>query len=296
MTLPRVFVLGAGRAGRGLAAALRAAGVPLAGLHGRRADPTAPLPITAGDLAPHLAGADVALVAVRDAQIDGAVRELLAAHPAPALALLHASGGTEPIAYREARASGHPCGTFHPLLPLADPDDAARLFHGAWVGVDGDPRARDVSDRLAGALGARTLEIPSNRALYHAAAVLASNFLGVLGAIAAEAMHAAGVPTGESTAATRSLLLAAADNLRTRDAADVITGPIARGDADTVRAHLAALAPHPRLDTIYRALSRQALLLARTRGVPDDSLGAIERLIGAADAPSGEPVDPLVRG
>jgi len=295
VTLPRVFVLGAGRAGRGLAAALRAAGVPLAGLHGRRAEPGAPHPITAGDVAPHLAGADVALIAVRDAQIDDAVREIIAAHAGSALVLLHASGGTEPGAYREARAIGHPCGTFHPLLPLADPDDAARLFHGAWVGIDGDPRACELSGRLAGALGARTLEIPTNRALYHAAAVLASNFLGVLGAIAAEAMHAAGVPAEESNAATRSLLLAAADNLRTRDAAEVITGPIARGDADTVRAHLAALAPHPRLDTIYRALSRQALLLARTRGVPDESLGAIERLIGGADARPIEPVDPLVR-
>jgi predicted short-subunit dehydrogenase-like oxidoreductase (DUF2520 family) len=286
VTLPRVFVLGAGRAGRGLAAALRTAGVPLAGLHGRRAEPDAAPPVSAGDVAPHLASADVALIAVRDGQIDDAVRELLAARPASTLVMLHASGGVEPGAYREARAHGHPCGTFHPLLPLADPAHAARLFRGAWVGIDGDSAARAVSAQLAAALGAHTLEIPSDRALYHAGAVLASNFLGVLGAIAAEAMRAAGVPAAEANAATRSLLLAAADNLGKRDARDVITGPIARGDSDTVRAHLRALAPHPALDESYRALSRHAVALAGSRDVPGDALGEIRRVL---DAPVAMP-------
>lgn len=292
MTVPRVFVLGAGRAGRGLASAFRAAGVTIAGLHGRRAESGATPPISAGDVAAYLERADVVIIAVRDAQIDDAVREVLAARPPAALILLQASGGVEPGAYREARGLGHACGTFHPLLPLAEPRDAARLFRGAWVGIDGDGPARAMSERLAANLGARTLEIPLDRALYHAGAVLASNFLGVLAAIAAEAMHAAGVPSLEANAATRSLLLAAADNLRTRDAADVITGPIARGDARTVRAHLQALAPHPALDETYRALSRHALALARTRGVPDHKLVEIERLIGDAETTTAGPASP----
>ena len=98
MTQPRVFVLGAGRAGRGLAAALRSAGVPLAGLHGRRAEPDAAQPVTAGDVALYLPNADVELIAVRDGQIDDAVREVLAARPPASLILLHASGSVEPAA------------------------------------------------------------------------------------------------------------------------------------------------------------------------------------------------------
>jgi predicted short-subunit dehydrogenase-like oxidoreductase (DUF2520 family) len=287
VSLPRVFVLGAGRAGRGLTAALRAAGVPIAALHGRRAEPDASPPISSGSVAPHLANADVALIAVRDAQIDDAVRELVVARPPATLVMLQASGGTEPDAYREARERGHPCGTFHPLLPLADLHEAGRLFRGAWIGIDGDGGARAVSERLAAALGAHTLDVPSNRALYHAGAVLASNFLGVLASVAAEAMQAAGVPAEQANAATRSLLLAAADNMRTRDAAEVITGPIARGDTRTVRAHVEALAPHPRLEEIYRALSRHAIELTRARGVPDETLGSIERLLEAPTVPAG---------
>ena len=279
MSLPRVFVLGAGRAGRGLAAALRTALVEVAALHGRRPEPDASHPVTAGDVAPYLANADVALIAVRDAQLDDAVAELLAARPPAKLIMLHASGGIEPAAYRSARRQGHPCGTFHPLLPLAEPGDAARLFRGAWIGIDGDPAAREVSARLATALGARTLEIPENRALYHAGAVLASNFPGVLASVAAEAMRSAGVDEKSAMSASRSLLLAAADNLRTRDPADVITGPVARGDAETVRAHLQALAPEPALLSAYRALTHYAIGLARARGLHDDKLVEIEKLV-----------------
>ena len=281
MTQPRVFVLGAGRAGRGLAAALRSAGVPLAGLHGRRAEPDAAQPVTAGDVALYLPNADVALIAVRDGQIDDAVREVLAARPPASLILLHASGSVEPAAYRDARKLGHSCGTFHPLLPLADPAEAARLFDGAWVGIDGDAPARATSQRLARALGAHTLEIPEDRVLYHAGAVLASNFLGVLGAVAAEAMHAAGVPAAEAQAATRALLLAAADNLGARSAADVITGPIARGDAETVRGHLEALRSHPRLDEVYRLLSERAVEIIDATEVSPAGLAAIRALVSA---------------
>ena len=277
MTLPRLFVLGAGRAGRGLAAALGTAGVPVA-LHGRRADPDGNPPVTAGLVAPLLADVDVALIAVRDSQIDEAVRELLAAAPEP-MVILQASGGIEPDAYREARGRGHACGTFHPLLPLADEHEAARLFRGAWVGIDGDSAARACSERLAAALGARTLEIPANRALYHAGAVLASNFLGVLSALGAQAMHEAGVDPDAARAATHALTMAAAENLRTGDPGRVITGPIARGDVATVRAHLEALSPHPGLGEVYRALSRHAIDLARARGVPNDVLARLERLV-----------------
>lgn len=148
------------------------------------------------------------------------------------------------------------------------------------MGIDGDTAARACSERLAAALGARTLEIPANRALYHAGAVLASNFLGVLSALGAQAMHEAGVDSDAARAATHALTMAAAENLRTGDPGRVITGPIARGDVATVRAHLDALSQHPDIAEAYVALSRRAVDLARARGVPDDALDGIERLLG----------------
>ena len=287
MTPPRVFVLGAGRAGRGLALAFQGAGVPVVGLHGRRPAPEWVTPITAGRIPDAMRSADVVLIAVRDAQLDEAIRELLDAGPASSAVVLQASGGTEPGAYRIARAQGIPCGTFHPLLPLADPDRTPERVRGAYIGIDGDPRARQAAKRLATEIGGRTLDIPpGQRALYHAGAVIASNFVGVLLELAAETMRVAGVSPDAARGATRALLLAAADNLRNADAADALTGPVARGDVHTVRAHLEALAPYPEIDTVYRALTRRAVALARERGRPDESLHGIEQLVGEPDAGS----------
>jgi predicted short-subunit dehydrogenase-like oxidoreductase (DUF2520 family) len=278
---PRVFVLGAGRAGRGLAVAFQHAGVAVTGLHGRRAAPEWRVPVTAGPIPDALRSADVVLIAVRDRQLDDAIREVLDAAPGRDAVLLQASGGTEPVAYRVARAQGIPCGSFHPLLPLADPDLAPRRLEGAYIGVDGDPRAREAAEWLAAAVRARTLEIPAGeRALYHAGAVIASNFVGVLLELAGETMRVAGVAPDAARGATRALLLAAAENLREADPAHALTGPVARGDVHTVRAHLEALAPHPEIAAVYRALSRRAVGLARAGGTPAEALEAIERLLG----------------
>jgi predicted short-subunit dehydrogenase-like oxidoreductase (DUF2520 family) len=278
--VPRVFVLGAGRAGRGLALAFQRAGVPLAGLHGRRPAPEWVIPVTAGPLPAAMRMADVVLIAVRDAQLDDAIRELLDAGPASGAVVLQASGGTEPGAYRIARAQGIPCGTFHPLLPLADPDRTPERVRGAYIGIDGDSRARQAAKRLATEIGGRTLDIPpGQRALYHAGAVIASNFVGVLLELAGETMRVAGVAPDAARGATRALLLAAAENLRDVDAADALTGPVVRGDVHTVRAHLHALSVHPEIAEVYRALTRRAVALARAGGTPGDTLDAIEALL-----------------
>jgi predicted short-subunit dehydrogenase-like oxidoreductase (DUF2520 family) len=280
LIVPRVFVLGAGRAGRGLALAFQRAGVPLVGLHGRRPAPEWVVPVTAGPLPAAIRMADVVLIAVRDAQLDDAIREVLDAGPGASAVLLQASGGTEPGAYRVARAQGIPCGSFHPLLPLADPDLAAERLRGAYVGIDGEPAARTAAARLTAALGAHVLEIPAGqRALYHAGAVIASNFVGVLLELAGETMRVAGVAPGDARGATRSLLLAAAENLRDADPARALTGPVARGDVHTVRAHLAALAAHPQIDAVYRALTRRAVMLARGGGTPAAALDEIDGML-----------------
>ena len=92
----RVFILGAGRAGRGLARALRASGVTVLGLHGRTAEAGYPA-VTAGAIPGALGEAGVVLVAVRDAQLESALRELLAAGLAPGAVVLHVSGSAPEV-------------------------------------------------------------------------------------------------------------------------------------------------------------------------------------------------------
>ena len=256
----RVFVLGAGRAGRGLTRALRTAGVNVVGLHGRRSDAAAPDPVSAGPLPVSLADAGVVLVAVQDAALDAAIDELLAGPLAAGAALLQASGSATPARLDEARRRGHPSGTFHPLVPLADPARAPGLLRGGWVGLDGDADAVDAGRRLAVALGASTLLIPpGQKARYHAAAVFASNFPTVLAAIAERLMREAGVDAASGTDAVRALLAAAAANVASGDTRAALTGPVVRGDAVTIGRHLDALSSDEEARDVYRCLSRAAL-------------------------------------
>lgn len=267
----RVFVLGAGRAGLSLAAALQAAGVPLAAVHGRRSwqgtdGALARLPHTSGPLSPEsLAAAAVVLVTVRDAQLDDVLR-LLAAVPLRAgTVVLHASGAGTPAAEAALRACGVAVGTFHPLLPLAAPELAAERLRGAWIGLDGDAAAVAAGARLAAALGAHTLGIPAGRkGAYHAAAALASNLPVTLAVLAGGLLRAAGVPADEADGAVRSLMGAAVRNLErvpldAGGGARALTGPLARGDRDTVQAHLDSLAGAPAARGAYLALASATL-------------------------------------
>ena len=260
---PRVFVIGAGRAGRALTHAMRVGGVDVVGLHGRRAADG----ITIGQWPATLALASVVLITVRDGEIDGVMRELLAASLSAGAVVLHASGSVEPAALELLRAHGHPGGTFHPLLPLTDPTRATEQLHRAWIGIDGDEAARSVSRELAAAIGARVLEIPEGmKARYHAAAVFASNFPMVLLATAMKLLTSAGVPADAARGALGTLLVAAAENASAMGPAKALTGPVARGDVETVRAHLGVLGDVPEVLELYRVLSRGAVGVAEQGG------------------------------
>ena len=273
----RVFVIGAGKAGRALAHAMRVGGVEVVGLHGRRSDHG----ITSGAWPATLALANVVLVTVRDAELDGVLREL---HSAAALAkgavVLHASGTAEPQSLDALRAEGHPGGTFHPLLPLTDPTRATEQLRRAWIGIDGDAGARAASRALAVAIGARVLEIPAGaKASYHAAAVIASNFPVVLLALATRVLAQAGVDEDAARGALTTLMTAAAENVSAVAPSAALTGPIARGDVETVRAHLAALTDTPEVLEVYRVLSREAIPLAESSGADPLQLEQLRRAL-----------------
>ena len=275
-----VFILGAGRAGQGLARALVASGVDVAGLHGRRADPSAHVAITAGPLPAALSRADVVLVTVRDAQLEGALAMLAVAPLAAGAVVLHASGSIDPAGLAPLRAAGHPCGTFHPLLPFADPVRSAARVRGAWIGVDGDARAVAAARELTARLGAHALAIPRGaKPRYHAAAVLASNFPTVLWAVAERLLKESGIDASAARGAVLTLMSTAVDNLAGASAAEALTGPIARGDAATVRIHLAALEADPAAREAYRVLSLEALALAREAHGDADGLQEIGELL-----------------
>jgi len=155
----------------------------------------------------------------------------------------HVSGGT-PLSHlepHERRFGLHPLQTF-------TKDRGAEQIDGAWGGVTAvTPEGREVGRALAGLLGLRAFDLADDRrAVYHAGAVMASNYMVTLYRAAARALATAGVPAE----ALIPLMT------RTIENGFDLTGPLARGDLATVEAHLDALGRDlPDLEAMYRALA-----------------------------------------
>jgi predicted short-subunit dehydrogenase-like oxidoreductase (DUF2520 family) len=180
----------------------------------------------------------------------------------------HCSGAHPAAILAHARARGAAVGSIHPLQTFATRRQAVRLLPGSWCGIEGDPAALEVLRAVAQALRMTPLQIPSDRKpLYHAAAAVASNYLVALEQAAVTLAEAAGVPSDQALPALLPLVRGTVENLEQVGLPQSLTGPIARGDVGTVRAHLAAIGRHaPDLLALYRTLGLQAMQVAREKG------------------------------
>jgi predicted short-subunit dehydrogenase-like oxidoreductase (DUF2520 family) len=249
--IPVLAVVGAGRVGSSLVAAARGAGIE-ATAAGRE------------DALERCREAEVALLCVPDAAIEEAAESIASAVP-PLAFVGHTSGasGLEPLA--SPAAAGAAAFSLHPLQTVPD---HSTDFTGCPCAISAStPAALALAGSLAERLGMRPFEIAErDRAAYHAAASMASNFLVALEQSAAELL--AGV-RGEGEDAARELLaplvLRTAANWSERGS-EALTGPIARGDEATVARHLEALRERaPELIPLYRALADRARSIAEGR-------------------------------
>lgn len=280
----RVFLIGPGHVGRGLSRAFRASGIQVVGLHGKRPSGVAS---STGVLPQEMATANVIILSVRDPQIDETVEELAVAarggRVARGTVILHTSAIAEPAGLEGLSEAGFPSGTFHPLVPFSDPDVSAELLRHGWIGIDGDNAAKGASRRLAGHLGARTLDIPPGmKAAYHAAAVISSNFPVVLAAVGTRLLRDIGITESSAHQAVESLMSGALANMKQALPDDALTGPILRGDAETVGKHMRALHAHADALEVYRALSAAAVEIARRRGTDPKKLAALSGILRPA--------------
>lgn len=262
-----VGVVGAGRAGQGLALALHEAGCAVR-LYGRRRVPVpSPLALDVGPAErapPWVSQVDVILLAVRDDALLGAA-SVVAGAVSRTQVVLHLSGSQGLDALEALRPSGAAIGSLHPLQTLVDPQAVPAALRGARAAVEGDARAREMAERLARALGMVPFEIAGGaKALYHAAAVFASNYLVACAAVGTRLLETAGAPPHEAWPALRPLVEGTLRNLLAADVPGLaLTGPVVRGDAATVGRHVAALAADDLV--LYRALGRAALEIAAAR-------------------------------
>jgi len=265
----RVGIVGPGRAGLGLALALRRAGVTVLGVHGRRRKRVPRgVKLSIGGLPPWLAAADVVLLAVRDDTLRDLARALAAARWRRGQVALHLSGALSSAVLAPLARAGARTGAWHPLMTVsADPRRAAGHFRGATFAIEGDAAAVRTGARLARDLGGRPVRLPAAaKVRYHAGAVFASNFVVALLEEAETLLASAGMSRRRARAALLPLALASLENVWAAGPAGALTGPVRRGDVATVRRHLRALRGEQR--ALYAAASVSAVRLAQEAGLP----------------------------
>jgi predicted short-subunit dehydrogenase-like oxidoreductase (DUF2520 family) len=263
---PRAFTLvGPGRAGTAVACALAARGWQPVAVAGRTPDAPSTRAVAARLAAPAVevadAGreADVVIVATPDAAIAGTASALAPGLRTGAL-VVHLSGAStlhELDGVLLARSDVE-VGSLHPLQSLPSADVGQRRLAGAWCAIDGSPRV----EKIALTLGMRPFRFDAvDRVRYHAAACVASNHLvALLGQVERLAAQA-GVPFE----ALLPLVRGTVENVDELGPAAALTGPVARGDDETLARHVDAL-PYDERDA-YEALVREARRLAEATNI-----------------------------
>jgi len=276
---PRVVVVGVGRLGSAISVQLRKAGWPVTvrtqSPAGRRQAKR--LGLAEADAAA-MSRAELCLLTVPDAAVEPVARAV-----APLLGrttgLVHCAGALTLEALQPA-AAGRPTGSFHPLVSVTGPETP---LAGHAVAIATRSRVlAPLLGRLAEALGLRPLRVPEEgRAAYHAgAAMVASGLVSLLDAAIA-AWRAAGVSEREATAALAALMRSALAGAELRGTVAAFTGPVVRGDADVVQAHVRGLPPD--VLPIYLALQQRVLAHAAAR-LPRPTVARVAAVLGPEPA------------
>ncbi len=220
------------------------------------------------------------LLAVPDRAIAGVATQLAGlGRRVEECVALHVSGAQPARVLRPLADVGYAIGSLHPLQTLADPRRGAARLRGAFFAFEGEPAARAAASEIVEAAAGRMLEVhEEDKARYHAACVFASNYVVTCAGVAARLLAGAtGVSAAEAVAALRPLWRGAVANLEELDPGEALTGPVARGDIDTIRGNLSALEDDTR--DLYRQLGLQALEMSRDMGMEEEIAAAIEAVL-----------------
>jgi predicted short-subunit dehydrogenase-like oxidoreductase (DUF2520 family) len=267
---PRIGFIGAGRTASALAVALSRAGYDVTSVASRAQ-------ASAIELASRLPACepcenpqdvvdncDLVFVTTPDEAIESTAATL---RWRPGVAVVHCSGALSRDALRTAAAQGADTGCLHPLQTFAS-RDAAPDLRGTYFAVEAEGALDAIVRAMAEALGGTAITLRSeDRALYHASAVLASNYVVTLLKLATDLWLRFGYDRGTALQALLPLLRGAVDNLGAQGLPGALTGPVARGDVDVVRRHVEALShASPEVLDVYRALGVAALPVGLAKG------------------------------
>ena len=223
---------------------------------------------------PH-ADCDILVLAVPDDAIAPAARSL--AGRLRCRTAFHVAGALAAAALDPFKSSGVAVGSLHPLRVFTG--TSGETWRGAFVAIEGDSDAAATGENLVRAVGGRSRRIaPEAKPLYHAAATLAAGGTAAVISVATRAWEQVGIPEEEARPALAGLAARAAEAAASRGFEEAFTGPVARRDIGTVRAHRHALAPLADAGRLYALLAAETLRRTPKRGKEEEILTLVEPL------------------
>ncbi len=277
-----VAIIGAGRVGSSVGYLLKRAGYRIAGVAARSRESAAKAVSFIGGGEPaagaqHAAPGELVFITTPDRAIKEVCESLARAGVlAPGSLVVHMSGAHSLDLLDAAVNAGCFRAVLHPLQSLASREEGIKTLPGSYFRVEADPEARETARTLVQALGGIELVMPKwspgndSPALYHAGAVAVSNYFVALVHYGLKFYQELGADRQQALNAVLPLIRGTLHNIETLGVPDALTGPIMRGDSQTIREHLAAMQKRsPGLIRLYEELARQTVEVALDKGSID---------------------------
>jgi len=289
-----IAIIGPGRVGTALGTLAARAGLTVAAVGARRADAAAAAaerigePARAMDPAGAAALGQLVLLTVSDDAIQPLCEQLAATGAFLRGAVVaHCAGvlGSEVLA--AAADAGCHVGSMHPLQSFPAIEVSGADLTGVSCFCEGDDTALAALTTFARQLGGTPVTLSSaGKALYHAAAVTAGNYVTTLLDAAVAMCEQAGISPDAAREGLAALAAATAANAGTMDLPASLTGPVARGDVGTIRRHLAAMEACPAdIRRLYGICAMRTVDLAVRKGSIDPATARQLRQILTSETP-----------
>ncbi len=287
MNSPEVTTIGTGALGAALTKALHQSGYPVKSIYNRTAsgartlaaeidaDVCSTFPQQPDELG------TMVFITVRDAAIAQVARRLAKlSNDLSEFVFVHCSGNEPSEVLKPLSAKGAHVAAFHPLQTFTATSGPAD-FENIYFDLEGDEGAVGVLNDMAGRLGAKTIRVPASAKPYlHAAAVTASNYLLALLEASGRIAELGGLKKGEIQEALLPLIKTTLDNAESGRTEDILTGPVKRGDIQTVKEHIELLRSDKSLMSLYKKLGSVALDIAvRSSTLSEEKIEELSRLL-----------------
>ncbi len=208
---------------------------------------------------------EILFITVPDDRITNIVRELESSDLFwQEKTVFHCSGLLPSEVLKPLRTKGASTASLHPIQSFSFKCAAPSIFQNIYFGLEGEEQAVTIGQKIVHDLGGRSIQIqPDDKPIFHAAFSITSNFFVVLLDSAVALLKSSGLSEEKAVQILRPLLDSTLRNIEESSIRSALTGPIIRGDGQTVKAHLGVLKKFPGVEDVYRQLALRALEMAK---------------------------------